>query len=138
MKITKKIDNSKFTLNILSEYYKDIAKHKLLNKNQELLYGKLMKKGKLAENSLEVYKQSNKKIDASLKRRLERLVKRGNDAKFNLIVCNLRLVVRYAKKYEGHGLALVDLIQEGNRGLFKAVEKYDYGTGNRFSTYATY
>lgn len=122
-------------LDIVKTYYKDIAKHKLLNKKQELFYGKLIKRAEIAKNSL---KARGNNIDSDNKRRLERIVKRGKEARDKLIVCNLRLVAKYAKKYEGQGLPLLDLIQEGNNGLIKAVEKFDYKAGNRFSTYATY
>src|SRR6185295_16852635 len=69
---------------------------------------------------------------------LEQQVNRGNDARQHLIQANLRLVVSIAKKYTSYGLTMMDLVQEGNIGLMRAVEKFDYTKGHKFSTYATW
>lgn len=119
-------------------YLKEIGKISLLNKSQEVDLAMKIEQGLKATEELEKYEREGKEISRRDKRRLTRIENVGLDARDALIVANLRLVVSNAKKYIGRGLSLLDLIQEGNLGLIKAVEKFDYKRGNKFSTYATW
>ncbi|MBI4213738.1 MAG: sigma-70 family RNA polymerase sigma factor [Chloroflexi bacterium] len=113
-------------------YLRDISRVKLLTADQEIEYAKAIEQGRIASEALE-----EGEVDSGAdQNRLDRLVWEGNDAKRKLTEANLRLVVSVARKYMGRGLPLQDLIQEGNIGLSRAVEKYDYTKGFRFSTYA--
>src|SRR5699024_8142527 len=82
--------------------------------------------------------ESDRKLTRAMKRDLKVLAKDGNKARAHLLEANLRLVVSLAKRYTGRGMPLLDLIQEGNLGLIRAMEKFDYAKGFKFSTYATW
>lgn len=112
-------------------YLRDISRVKLLTAEQEVEYAKAIEQGRLATDELLVHS-----CPASDATNLRAVVHEGDEAKRKLTEANLRLVVSVARKYMGRGLPLQDLIQEGNIGLSRAVEKYDYTKGFRFSTYA--
>lgn len=114
-------------------YLKEIGKVPLLTAEQEVELAKMIEAGKEAEKELK-----NPDLDEKRRRELQRIVRMGERAKNKLIESNLRLVVSIAKKYVGRGLLFLDLIQEGNLGLIRAVEKFDYKKGYKFSTYATW
>jgi len=115
-------------------YLQEIGQVPLLTAEQEVTLAKDMEAGDLAAERLE----REDFCDWSERIQLERLNARGNDSRQHLIQANLRLVVSIAKKYTSYGLTMMDLVQEGNIGLMRAVEKFDYTKGHKFSTYATW
>lgn len=117
----------------LKGYLHEIGTTELLTADEEVALARAIEEGKKAQSAL-----SGNGADSEEREILERSVKVGESARRRLIESNLRLVVSVAKKYQGKGLALLDLIQEGNVGLIRAVEKFDYRRGCRFSTYATW
>ena len=118
-------------------YLKEIGKVPLLTAEQEIDLAKAMEAGIDAEKALAEDEGKNK-LSAAKKKELEQAVYEGNEAKKRLAEANLRLVVSIAKRYVGRGMLFLDLIQEGNLGLIKAVEKFDFRKGFKFSTYATW
>ena len=114
-------------------YLREIGRVPLLNARLEVELAILMERGEYAERRL-----GESMFERALRRQLEGDVQRGRGAKRRLTEANLRLVVSVAKKYIGRGMSLLDLIQEGNIGLIRAVEKFDYTKGYKFSTYATW
>ena len=112
---------------------KEMARVPLLSTQEEIRLAKLFERGQAAQRRL-----SKDGQDPEERRRLERVIDEGRAAREHLIKANTRLVVSIAKKYMGRGVPFLDLIQEGNLGLMKAVEKFDYTRGYRFSTYATW
>jgi RNA polymerase primary sigma factor len=119
-------------------YLKEIGKVPLLNARQEVDLAKKIEAGLAATAILEDAEDRNVKLDRAEERRLQRVESTGLSAKRQLVEANLRLVVSIAKRYVGRGMLFLDLIQEGNLGLIRAVEKFDYGKGFKFSTYATW
>lgn len=119
-------------------YLKEIGKVPLLKASQEIDLAMKIEAGVKAEAELDKAKEEGKELDRRQKRRLNRIDQVGLDAKQKLIEANLRLVVSIAKRYVGRGMLFLDLIQEGNLGLIRAVEKFDYTKGFKFSTYATW
>ena len=119
-------------------YLKDIGKVDLLTSEQEVALAQAMVAGQEAKAQLEEMKAEGIELPDDARREMEKLVKAGERAKQNLAEANLRLVVSIAKRYVGRGMLFLDLIQEGNLGLIKAVEKFDYTKGYKFSTYATW
>lgn len=115
-------------------YLREIGKVDLLTPEEEVELARKIEAGKEAERKL----KENPKISGEERFHLRRIIKEGEAARRRLISSNLRLVVSIAKKYMGRGLTFLDLIQEGNLGLQKAVEKFDYKKGYKFSTYATW
>ncbi|MFR0003711.1 MAG: sigma-70 family RNA polymerase sigma factor [Flavonifractor plautii] len=124
-------------------YLKEIGKVNLLTPDEEVQLAQDMGAGDAAKEQMEELEQARKNgeevsITEEEEKELRRLVKRGEAAKQRLAEANLRLVVSIAKRYVGRGMLFLDLIQEGNLGLIKAVEKFDYTKGYKFSTYATW
>jgi RNA polymerase primary sigma factor len=122
------------TADPVKDYLKQIGKVALLNAELEVELAKRIEAGLFAEEKL----ATTKKLSASERRDLKWVVKDGQRAKSHLLEANLRLVVSLAKRYTGRGMQFLDLIQEGNLGLIRAVEKFDYTKGFKFSTYATW
>jgi RNA polymerase primary sigma factor len=122
------------TADPVKDYLKQIGRVALLNAELEVELATRVEVGLFAEEKL----KHEKKLDKKYKRELEFLVQDGKRAKNHLLEANLRLVVSLAKRYTGRGMLFLDLIQEGNLGLIRAVEKFDYTKGYKFSTYATW
>ena len=119
-------------------YLKEIGKVPLLTADEEVTLATSMSEGNLAKERLAEIEENNEEISDEERKALEALVKQGENSKQKLAEANLRLVVSIAKRYVGRGMLFLDLIQEGNLGLIKAVEKFDYTKGYKFSTYATW
>jgi RNA polymerase primary sigma factor len=119
-------------------YLKQIGKVALLNAEEEVDLAKRIEAGLYAAERLRQADEANEKLVLQMKRDLRWIVRDGERAKNHLLEANLRLVVSLAKRYTGRGMAFLDLIQEGNLGLIRAVEKFDYTKGYKFSTYATW
>ncbi len=115
-------------------YFREMGQQSLLSADEEVQLAKEIEQGRAAE----LQKETNTDLNLDQLDQIENLIGIGDAARAHLIRANTRLVVSIAKKYRGRGLQFLDLIQEGNVGLMKAVEKYDYTRGNRFSTYATW
>ncbi len=122
------------TADPVKDYLKQIGKVALLNAELEVELAKRIEAGLFAEEKL----ATDKKLSRDMGRDLKWVVKDGQRAKSHLLEANLRLVVSLAKRYTGRGMQFLDLIQEGNLGLIRAVEKFDYTKGYKFSTYATW
>ena len=116
-------------------YLKEIGKVGLLTSEEEIALAQAMG---LGHEAAETLKEAGEDLDEAARKELEAAVKAGERAKQRLAEANLRLVVSIAKRYVGRGMLFLDLIQEGNLGLIKAVEKFDYTKGYKFSTYATW
>jgi RNA polymerase primary sigma factor len=119
-------------------YLKQIGKVALLNAEEEVDLAKRIEAGLYAAERLRQAEEANEKLVLQIRRDLRWIVRDGERAKNHLLEANLRLVVSLAKRYTGRGMAFLDLIQEGNLGLIRAVEKFDYTKGYKFSTYATW
>jgi RNA polymerase primary sigma factor len=119
-------------------YLKEIGKVPLLTAEQEVILAKAIEEGEAATVELDNTVAGAKKLPTIRMRELQRVERQGQLAKKKLIEANLRLVVSIAKRYVGRGMLFLDLIQEGNLGLIRAVEKFDYTKGYKFSTYATW
>ena len=119
-------------------YLKEIGKVPLLTADQEVELATAMTAGREAEERLDEAEANGETLPAEELAQLKKQVKAGERAKQQLAEANLRLVVSIAKRYVGRGMLFLDLIQEGNLGLIKAVEKFDYTKGYKFSTYATW
>jgi RNA polymerase primary sigma factor len=114
-------------------YFAEMSEVPLLTHDEEIALAKQLEQGKEARRCLEDNGHNPEERD-----RLERLIEQGRKARESLVEANTRLVVSVAKKYRGMGMPFLDLIQAGNEGLMKAVDKFDYRRGHKFSTYATW
>jgi RNA polymerase primary sigma factor len=114
-------------------YLQEIGQVKLLTAAEEVTLAKAMEAGQIARDTLKT-----EHVPYDVRRACQCQIEAGIDARRHLIQANLRLVVSIAKKYTSYGLTMMDLIQEGNIGLMRAVEKFDYTKGHKFSTYATW
>jgi len=119
-------------------YLKEIGKVDLLTPEREVELAQAMGAGAAAQEQLDELEKSGQPIPEEALKELKKAIKGGERAKQQLAEANLRLVVSIAKRYVGRGMLFLDLIQEGNLGLIKAVEKFDYTKGYKFSTYATW
>ena len=140
-KKSRRVESSSSTLSTsdpVRMYLKEIGKVDLLTASEEIDLAMKIEAGLDATRQLEEAEEKGVELDRREKRRLARVEQVGLDAKQQLIEANLRLVVSIAKRYVGRGMLFLDLIQEGNLGLIRAVEKFDYTKGFKFSTYATW
>ena len=127
-------DDRGVSADLVRAYLNGIGRTKLLTAAQEVELAKRIEAGLFAEEKL----AATGRLSARLRAELNVIVIEGRAAKDHLLEANLRLVVSIAKRYTGRGMAFLDLIQEGNLGLIRAVEKFDYTKGYKFSTYATW
>ncbi|MFJ7073101.1 RNA polymerase sigma factor [Streptomyces sp. NPDC098781] len=127
-------DTSGPSSDLFRQYLREIGRIPLLTAAEEVELARRVEAGLFAEEKL----SNTPDLDSQLALDLDRLVVMGRMAKRRLIEANLRLVVSVAKRYVGRGLTMLDLVQEGNLGLIRAVEKFDYARGYKFSTYATW
>jgi len=137
---TRRIDSSAVMLtgDPVRMYLKEIGKVDLLNASEEVHLAMKIQAGADASKKLEAAENGEIELTRAEQRRLMRIEQVGLDAKQALTSANLRLTVSIAKRYVGRGMLFLDLIQEGNLGLIRAVEKFDYTKGFKFSTYATW
>ncbi|MEZ0367015.1 RNA polymerase sigma factor [Mycobacterium sp. pUA109] len=119
-------------------YLKQIGKVALLNAEEEVELAKRIEAGLYATQKMAEHAEKGEKLAVAYRRDMAWICRDGDRAKNHLLEANLRLVVSLAKRYTGRGMAFLDLIQEGNLGLIRAVEKFDYTKGYKFSTYATW
>ena len=120
------------------DYLKQVGRVTLLKAEQEVELAKRIEIGLYATERLRASAEGGAVVPAGLRRDLQWIVRDGQRARNHLLEANLRLVVSLAKRYTGRGMGFLDLIQEGNLGLIRAVEKFDYSRGYKFSTYATW
>ncbi|MFM9376219.1 sigma-70 family RNA polymerase sigma factor [Gordonia sp. VNK21] len=128
------LDAQSPSADLVRVYLNGIGRTALLNAEQEVELAKQIEAGLYARHLLD----SGKRLTPARKRDLTTIVREGEAARAHLLEANLRLVVSLAKRYTGRGMPLLDLIQEGNLGLIRAMEKFDYAKGFKFSTYATW
>ncbi len=122
------------TTDTVGLYLDEVSGHLLLTSEDEIRLARAIEHGQRAQTELD----SNPELAPDEQQRLRRIVEQGEEAKLTFVRSNLRLVISIAKRYTGRGLDLLDLIQEGNLGLIRAVEKFDWRKGFKFSTYATW
>jgi RNA polymerase primary sigma factor len=132
--VAARADSAGPSADLFRQYLREIGRIPLLTAAEEVELARRVEAGLFAEEKL----GSTPDLDTRLALDLDRLVVMGRMAKRRLIEANLRLVVSVAKRYVGRGLTMLDLVQEGNLGLIRAVEKFDYARGYKFSTYATW
>ncbi|MFD8390943.1 RNA polymerase sigma factor [Streptomyces sp. NPDC059680] len=132
--VSARADTGGPSADLFRQYLREIGRIPLLTAAEEVELARRVEAGLFAEEKL----GSTPDLDSQLALDLDRLVVMGRMAKRRLIEANLRLVVSVAKRYIGRGLTMLDLVQEGNLGLIRAVEKFDYARGYKFSTYATW
>jgi RNA polymerase primary sigma factor len=132
------VDDRPLTTDTVRVYLKEIGRVPLLNARQEVMLAKQIEAGVEATAKLDEAYESGVDLDPTELRHLERIEQTGLAAKKHLVEANLRLVISIARRYANRGMHFLDLIQEGNLGLMRAVEKFDYTKGFKFSTYATW
>jgi RNA polymerase primary sigma factor len=132
------VDSAPLTGDTVRMYLKEIGRVPLLTGRQEVTLAKQIEAGIEASKQLDEAYSRGEKLDHADERRLQRIEATGLNAKQHLTEANLRLVISIARRYVGRGMHFLDLIQEGNLGLIRAVEKFDYTRGFKFSTYATW
>ena len=132
------IDEPPPGIDLVKAYLREIGRVPLLTAVEEVDLAKRIEAGLFAVEMLRQHTAGERKLPIALRRDLAELARDGERAKRHLLEANLRLVVSLAKRYQGRGLDLLDLVQEGNLGLVRAVEKFDYAKGYKFSTYATW
>jgi RNA polymerase primary sigma factor len=125
-------------IDLVKAYLREIGRVALLTAVEEVDLAKRIEAGLFAQEKLRMNTEEGLKLTPTAKRDLAWVARDGDKAKRHLLEANLRLVVSLAKRYQGRGLDLLDLVQEGNLGLVRAVEKFDYAKGYKFSTYATW
>jgi RNA polymerase primary sigma factor len=125
-------------IDLVKAYLREIGRVPLLTAVEEVDLAKRIEAGLFAQEKLRMSAEEGLKLTPTMKRDLQWVARDGEKAKRHLLEANLRLVVSLAKRYQGRGLDLLDLVQEGNLGLVRAVEKFDYAKGYKFSTYATW
>ncbi len=131
-------DERGVSADLVRAYLNGIGRTRLLTAEQEVDLAKRIEAGLFAEERLTLATERGESLDPQLRADLRVITTEGKAAKNHLLEANLRLVVSIAKRYTGRGMAFLDLIQEGNLGLIRAVEKFDYTKGYKFSTYATW
>ena len=119
-------------------YVKESTKSELLTPKEEIMLAKKIQLGQKAKMQLENMKESGIDIPKEIERKLQRKMDKAEIAKEKFIKSNLKLVMKFAHQYKNYGVSYLDLIQEGNFGLIKAVEKFDPYVGVKFVTYASY
>jgi RNA polymerase primary sigma factor len=132
------LDEAPPGIDLVKAYLREIGRVALLTAEMEVDLAKRVEAGLFANEKLRQHADGETKIPIAMRRDLAEIVIDGERAKRHLLEANLRLVVSLAKRYQGRGLDLLDLVQEGNLGLVRAVEKFDYAKGYKFSTYATW
>jgi RNA polymerase primary sigma factor len=123
---------------LVRQYLREIGAYRLLTADDEAVLGAAVTAGQHADDALRAHAAAGKRPPVAERRKLEQASRAGQEAKAHFIQANLRLVVSIAKRYQSSGLPLLDLVQEGNLGLIRAVEKFDHRKGFKFSTYATW
>ncbi len=136
--VAEDLDAQSPAADLVRVYLNGIGKRALLTAAQEVELAKRVEAGVFAQHRLDTADAEGDELDPQYRRDLRAVVRDGALAKNHLLESNLRLVVSLAKRYTGRGMPLLDLIQEGNLGLIRAVEKFDYTKGFKFSTYATW
>jgi RNA polymerase sigma factor (sigma-70 family) len=131
-------DGQAISSDLVRAYLNGVGRRRLLTAEQEVELAKRIEAGLYAVERLRGADQAGRRLPAALRRDLHWIAQDGRHAKDHLLEANLRLVVSLAKRYTGRGMPFLDLIQEGNLGLIRAVEKFDYTKGYKFSTYATW
>jgi len=135
---TEDLDAQSPAADLVRVYLNGIGKTALLTAAQEVDLARRIEAGVFAQHVLDAAKEEGRTLERQYAADLRTVVRDGHSARNHLLEANLRLVVSLAKRYTGRGMPLLDLIQEGNLGLIRAVEKFDYTKGFKFSTYATW
>ena len=136
--VAEDLDAQSPAADLVRVYLNGIGKRALLTAAEEVELAKRVEAGVFAQHRLDTADAEGTTLELQYRRDLRAVVRDGERAKNHLLEANLRLVVSLAKRYTGRGMPLLDLIQEGNLGLIRAVEKFDYAKGFKFSTYATW